>query len=101
MSGSTVPCAHLDQVKEVSPSSDGCEDCLRTGGRWLHLRLCMDCGHVGCCDSSPDRHATAHFRDGGHPVIQSFESGEDWWWCYLDETAFELEGAPSFSRPVI
>jgi uncharacterized UBP type Zn finger protein len=99
MSGTAAPCSHVDEVGEVTPSADGCEDCLRTGGRWLHLRMCMVCGHVGCCDSSPNRHATAHFRDSNHPVIQSFEPGEDWWWCYLDETAFEVEEAPSFSHP--
>ena len=98
MSGTKVPCSHLDEVGEVSPSADGCEDCLRSGGRWLHLRICMVCGHVGCCDSSPNRHATAHFRDSSHPVIQSFEPDEGWWWCYLDETAFEVDGAPSFSH---
>jgi len=92
-------CGHLDQVGDVTPSSDRCEDCLRVGGRWVHLRMCMICGHVGCCDDSPNRHATAHFRDSGHPLIQSYEPGEDWWYCYLDEVAFELEGAPSYSHP--
>jgi len=91
----TQSCAHLDTVVDVTPSSDGCEDCLRINGRWVHLRLCMSCGHVGCCDNSPNRHATAHWhahRD--HPLIRSYEPGEDWWWCYADELFFELEGAP-------
>lgn len=90
----TATCTHLDQVRDVIPSADGCEDCLRTGDRWVHLRMCMTCGHVGCCDSSPNRHATAHWRSAGHPVVRSFEPGEDWWWCYEDEVGFEVPGAP-------
>ena len=90
----SVPCRHLDTVADVSPSSDGCEDCLRIGARWLHLRLCMSCGHVGCCDDSPNRHATAHWAATRHPIIRSFEPGENWWWCYEDKLAFELDGAP-------
>lgn len=82
-------CTHLDQVRDVTPSADGCEDCLKTGGRWVHLRLCESCGHVGCCDNSPGRHATRHFRLTGHPVIKSFERGEEWGWCYVDEIFFE------------
>jgi uncharacterized UBP type Zn finger protein len=73
-------------MSPIEPStSEGCEDCLATGSTWVHLRLCMACGHVGCCDSSPNRHATAHFHESTHPVIQSFEPGESWVWCYLDE----------------
>lgn len=86
-------CGHLDQIQDVTPSADGCEDCLRIGGRWVHLRLCMICGHVGCCDSSPHRHATAHWHATEHPIIRSFERGEDWWWCYPDELAFEIPSA--------
>ena len=82
-------CTHLNQVREVEPSARGCEDCLKAGGTWVHLRLCMGCGHVGCCDNSPGRHATAHFRGTRHPVIKSFEHGEDWGWCYVDEMFFE------------
>lgn len=93
-------CTHLDQVSEdVRPSSDGCEDCLRTGGRWVHLRMCMTCGHVGCCDSSPGRHATGHWHAEQHAIIQSYEPGEDWWWCYPDELAFAVDGAPSYAHP--
>lgn len=92
------PCSHLSETKDVTPSADGCEDCLRTGGQWVHLRVCMDCGHVGCCDSSPNRHATAHFGSAHHPVIQSFEPGEDWWWCYLDQVSFEVPDAPTYSH---
>jgi len=92
----TDQCEHLDTVEEdLVPSAEGCEDCLASGGRWVHLRMCQQCGHVGCCDSSPNRHATAHWRESGHPVIRSFEPGEDWWWCYSDELMFEVHGAPS------
>jgi uncharacterized UBP type Zn finger protein len=76
---------HLAWVRDVTPSADGCEDCLRTGDGWVHLRLCLTCGHVGCCDSSPNRHATKHFHASQHPIIQSFEPGENWRWCYIDE----------------
>ena len=80
-----MSCTHTDEIREVTPSAPGCEDCLRTGDRWLHLRLCLTCGHVGCCDSSPNRHARAHYHAAGHPIVQSFEPGEDWRWCYADE----------------
>jgi hypothetical protein len=84
-------CTHLDQIAEVVPdSTEGCSDCLKIGGRWVHLRLCMTCGHVACCDNSPNRHATAHHHDSGHPIIRSFEPGEDWYWCYVDELMFGL-----------
>ena len=92
-------CTHLDQVADVEPDDEGCGDCLAMGGRWLHLRVCMACGHVGCCDSSPNRHATAHFRATGHALVQSYEPGEEWWWCYVDQTAFLVDGAPSFEHP--
>jgi uncharacterized UBP type Zn finger protein len=85
-------CAHLDQVEltELPASVDGCEDCLRTGGEWLHLRICLTCGHVGCCDDSPNRHATEHARTSTHPIIRSLEPQEDWCWCYVDEAAYLL-----------
>lgn len=79
-------CKHLDQIRAVKPRTpDGCEECLQTGDRWVHLRLCLTCGHVGCCDSSPNKHATRHFHATQHPVVQSFEPNEDWSWCYVDE----------------
>jgi uncharacterized UBP type Zn finger protein len=80
-------CGHLDQIGDVSPSTlDGCEDCLRIGDTWVHLRMCLTCGHIGCCDNSKNKHATGHFQTQGHPIIRSFEPGEDWRWCYVDET---------------
>jgi uncharacterized UBP type Zn finger protein len=84
-----MECTHLDQVKEVTPSANGCEDCLRTGGTWMHLRLCMTCGHVGCCDSSPNKHATKHFHSTAHPIIKSLQPREEWGWCYVDEVMFD------------
>jgi uncharacterized UBP type Zn finger protein len=88
-----MQCSHLDQTHPVSPRTPaGCEECLKAGSQWVHLRLCLSCGHVGCCDSSPGRHATKHFRGSGHPLMRSFEPGEDWAWCYVDEVL--LEPAP-------
>jgi len=78
-------CTHLDQIRDVTPSAKGCEDCLKTGDTWVHLRLCLICGHVGCCDSSKNKHATKHFQATGHPIMRSFEPGETWMWCYVDE----------------
>lgn len=78
-------CKHLSQIHQVTPSAQGCEDCLETGSGWVHLRLCLTCGHVGCCDSSPNKHATKHFHGTTHPIVQSFEPGEDWRWCYADQ----------------
>lgn len=89
-------CTHLDQVRDVQPNTpSGCEECLASGSRWLHLRLCLACGHVGCCDSSPNKHATKHFRSSGHPIVRSFERGEDWAWCYEDQVFFEPAPAPA------
>ncbi|GAB3238762.1 UBP-type zinc finger domain-containing protein [Kineosporia babensis] len=83
-------CTHLDTIHDVTPSAAGCEDCLKVNGTWVHLRLCRECGHMGCCDSSPAKHATAHFHEKNHPIVQSAEPGESWLWCYPDEVAFEL-----------
>ena len=93
-------CAHLDQVTlhELPASVEGCEDCLRDGWAWLHLRICLSCGHVGCCDDSPGRHATAHYHASAHPIIRSLEPGEEWSWCYLDEVAFLLDGVRGQTR---
>ncbi len=81
----TLVCMHVDQVIDAPPSSPGCEECLRLGDHWVHLRLCLSCGHVGCCDSSKNRHATAHFWATSHPIVRSLEPGETWRWCYIDE----------------
>lgn len=78
-------CSHGSFIRDVRPSADGCEDCLAIGSWWVHLRLCMTCGKVGCCDSSPNRHASKHAHAAGHPIIRSLEPGEDWMWCYIDE----------------
>jgi uncharacterized UBP type Zn finger protein len=91
-------CTHLDHVlvTELPAESAGCEECLAAGQPWLHLRICLECGHVGCCDDSPNRHATAHARGTSHPVIRSLQPGEDWCWCYEDEVAMvipEITGA--------
>jgi uncharacterized UBP type Zn finger protein len=82
-------CTHRDQVEvtELPESVEGCEDCLATGDPWLHLRICLSCGHVGCCDDSPNRHATAHATATSHPLIRSLEPGEEWSWCYADDVA--------------
>jgi uncharacterized UBP type Zn finger protein len=86
-------CGHLDQIHvTVLPESiEGCEECLKTGSRWLHLRMCMTCGKIGCCDSSPNRHASGHAREVGHPIVRSAEPGEDWSWCFSDEVAFVVD----------
>ena len=86
----TTRCTHLDQVHDVSPRTpQGCEECLKTNGRWVHLRLCLTCGHVGCCDSSPGKHATRHFQESRHAIVRSFQPGEDWGWCYVDQLMME------------
>jgi uncharacterized UBP type Zn finger protein len=86
----TVPCSHLDsiQVTDLPEPLLGCEECLKIDGRWMHLRMCTSCGRIGCCDNSPNRHATAHFHESGHALIRSAEPDEDWIWCYIDEAAF-------------
>ncbi|MBM0108806.1 UBP-type zinc finger domain-containing protein [Steroidobacter sp. S1-65] len=88
-----MSCEHIGGVKPLPPKAQGCEECLKVGGRWVHLRLCLSCGHVGCCDSSPGRHATKHFHDTRHPVIASFEPDERWAWCFVDEEAVDLPRA--------
>lgn len=85
----TTHCTHLDQIQNVAPGTEGCEECLQSGEAWVHLRLCATCGHVGCCDTSPNKHATKHFHSANHPIIQSHEPGEDWLYCYADGILFE------------
>jgi uncharacterized UBP type Zn finger protein len=82
-------CPHLSLIADVVPSAEGCEDCLKIGSTWVHLRLCMICGHVGCCDDSPNRHATKHYHATKHPLMRSFEPGETWGWCFVDQIVFD------------
>jgi hypothetical protein len=83
-------CKHVAQIRLVEARTpQGCEECLEIGSEWVHLRMCLTCGHIGCCDSSPNKHATAHFHQCRHPIIRSYEPGEDWAWCYVDSLAIE------------
>ena len=84
-----IVCQHLDHIGVVTPSGDGCVECLAIGDSWVHLRLCMGCGHVGCCDDSKNKHATKHFHATHHPIIMSYEPGEVWGWCYVEQVYFE------------
>ena len=88
----TPTCTHLNQIRvtELPESVPGCEDCLRLGTKWLHLRICLECGHVGCCDDSPERHASAHAASSEHPIIRSIEPHEDWSWCFIDEVMMRI-----------
>lgn len=100
-----MSCSHLQDAEKrtrgVQPGSHGCKECLERGDRWVHLRLCLTCGHVGCCDSSPNRHATKHFHATNHPVIRSFEPEEGWGWCYVHkEMIDELPAFPGESAPI-
>jgi hypothetical protein len=94
-------CAHLgDLAAETAPSGPDFSECTLTGSSWLHLRRCVECGHIGCCENSPNRHATKPVHGTEHPLIQSYEPGEDWLWCYVDELMFEVPGrSPSPSHP--
>jgi len=83
-------CSHVQEIRDVTPSARGCEDCLRTGDAWVHLRICRACGHVGCCDSSKNKHATKHFHLTRHPIIEGYDPPEGWGWCYVDETLIDL-----------
>lgn len=78
-------CVHVDQLHMVEPSAMGCEDCLKTGDTWVHLRVCLTCGYVGCCNSSKNKHSSKHSAAAGHPVVMSMENGEEWLWCNVDE----------------
>jgi uncharacterized UBP type Zn finger protein len=82
-------CEHIEQIKAVTPNTNGCEECLKTGDGWVHLRLCEMCGHVGCCDSSKNKHATKHFQATAHAIVKSLEQGEDWGYCYPDDLFYE------------
>lgn len=82
-------CEHFNQIHTYKPRTDGCEECLRMGDTWVHLRTCLVCGHVGCCDQSKNRHATKHFHDTAHAVMRSQQPGETWGWCYVDKRMFD------------
>ena len=87
-------CEHLQDAKDIEPTTpEGCEECMRIGSTWVHLRLCLTCGRVGCCDSSPNRHATKHAGESDHPIVSSVEPGEEWSYCYVDELAFVVHKA--------
>jgi uncharacterized UBP type Zn finger protein len=89
-------CTHLDQITVAKPDRsevEGCEECLKIGATWVHLRVCRTCGKIGCCDSSPNRHATAHVQESDHPIVSSLEPGEDWTYCYVDDVAFIVDDA--------
>lgn len=83
-------CRHRRFIRDVSPSARGCEECLKIGSWWVHLRICRSCGHVGCCDQSPNRHATAYFHASAHPIVEAYDPPEGWGWCYLDEIVIDL-----------
>jgi hypothetical protein len=93
-------CTHLDHVKvtELPDRVDGCAECLTMGTPWCHLRICLECGHVGCCDSSPHKHATAHAQETGHPIIRSVQPGEDWAWCFPDQLTMVIDGVAGDPR---
>ena len=86
----TASCPHSGEVRTVTPGTLGCEECLKTGDWWVHLRLCRSCGHVGCCDDSPNRHARKHFQATGHPIIEGYDPPEGWGWCWIDERQVDL-----------
>jgi uncharacterized UBP type Zn finger protein len=86
----TNGCTHLEDIQDVTPSANGCEDCLKIGDHWVHIRICLICGHSGCCDNSKNKHATKHYHQTGHPLIQSLEPGESWVWCYTDQALIDL-----------
>jgi len=93
-----MDCSHVDHIRDVKPSALGCEECLRDGTIWIQIRMCMDCGHVGCCDASRHKHAKAHFRATSHPIVRSVEPGEHWGWCYADRLWFEQLPPPQAGR---
>ncbi len=89
MATDDIPCSHLDTIRPVHANSTGCEECINLGDTWVHLRMCLHCGNVGCCDSSKNKHATKHFRATKHPIMRSIQPGEHWKWCFIDEIGWE------------
>ena len=96
----TNSCEHGDGVRTVIPATLGCEECLKSGDWWVHLRLCRSCGHVGCCDESPNRHATRHFEASGHPIIEGYDPPEGWGWCYVDDRFVDLPNQTPQRGPI-
>ena len=95
-----MKCEHIQTVRDVPDKRRVCEDCIKTGDSWVHLRVCLGCGHVGCCDSSKNKHATKHFRATKHPIVRSMEPGEEWGWCYVDEVMFDFTDGVENARIV-
>ena|SRR5579884_1531944 len=93
-------CEHIRAAQDLPVSKHFCEDCIKTGDSWVHLRMCLTCGHVGCCDSSKNKHATKHFHSASHPVVRSIEPGESWGWCYVDEIAYDLSRGVAHAVPL-
>jgi uncharacterized UBP type Zn finger protein len=91
-------CEHLEQARDLRPERHVCEECIKKGDSWVHLRLCLTCGHVGCCDSSKNKHATKHYHATNHPIVRSIEPGEEWGWCYVDELAYDLSRGVQHAR---
>ncbi len=91
-------CEHLKDAGDLKPARHVCEECVKMGDTWVHLRICLMCGHVGCCDSSKNKHATKHFHATQHPMIRSIEPGETWGWCYVDEITYDLSGGVHKAR---
>ncbi len=91
-------CEHLKEASDLQPSKRVCEECIKTGDKWVHLRICLTCGHVGCCDSSKNTHATKHFQASEHAIIRSIEPGESWGWCYVDELQYDLSKGVKHAR---
>jgi len=87
--GEAMDCSHVDHIRDVAPTSSGCDECSKDGDVWVQLRMCMQCGHVGCCDSSKNKHAARHFRATVHPIVRSLGAGEEWGWCFVDRLWFE------------
>lgn len=93
-------CEHIQDARDLQPSKRVCEECVRMGDGWVHLRICLNCGHVGCCDSSKNKHATKHFHTSQHPLVRSIEPGENWGWCYIHEITYDLSQGAKHARVI-
>jgi uncharacterized UBP type Zn finger protein len=92
-------CTHVNTIQDVTPSANGCEECLKTGDAWVHLRICRTCGHVGCCDNSKNKHATKHYHSTQHPIMESYFPHDPWGWCYVDEVMLDFTGGQTQPLP--